>query len=363
MNVSNATGPEEATTQPEHTNGRWLLLSIAFLALVGIAFWIIHYFLVGQYLESTNNAYLQADSVAIAPRISGYITQVMVQDNQQVSAGDTLLEIDKRPYIARLQQAQAEVAARTADIAQAKATLLMQQSSLIQARSQLTAAQASLRFATQEVARYAPLVRSGADSREHQENLQHTLERAQAEYNGMQAQVNTSQEMVHVAQARILQANAALQAAQADVAQAQISVDDAHIVSPISGRVGDKSAQIGQFLAPGMRTMTIVPTQQIYLVANYKETQIDRMHPGQHVDIKIDAFPSGNISGVVESISPGTGSQFALFPPENATGNFVKIVQRVPVRIRLDTDPNFAKKLVPGLSIEATVDTRDTRSK
>lgn len=338
----------------------WPLLLLGLILLLGLCAWLIHYMLVGRFLETTNDAYLQADSVTIAPRVSGYVTRVFVRDNQLVNVGQPLFDMDDRPFAATLRQAQAAVVARQADLAQANASLASQQAALAQAKSQLTAVQASLDFANAQMKRFSPLVATGADSREHQESLKHTLDRARADYVGAQAQVTSSQELVHVAAARIEQAQAALAAANADVDQARIPVEDTHVVSVLAGSIGDKKIQVGQLLSQGMPTMTIVPMNAVYLVANFKETQMERLRPGLPVTMSVDALDDRIFHGVIESISPGTGAQFALFPPENATGNFTKVVQRIPVKIQIEADAAARQLLLPGLSVEATVDTRES---
>ena len=367
MSAIDATPTQESTRQSSRQQGAlgqkktWVLLLLAIVLLVGLCVWLIDYLFVGRFLEKTNDAYLQADVVTIAPRISGYVTRVFVTDNQTIAAGEPLFEIDDRPFTAALHQAQAAVAARGADLAQAKASLESQHAALAQAKSQLSAAQANLDFASGQMKRFAPLVATGADSREHQESLKLSLDRARADYAGAQAYVTSSEQLVHVAAARIQQAQAALLAANADVEQTRISVDDTRVFSVLAGRIGDKKIQVGQLLSAGMPTMTIVPIHSVYLVANFKETQVGKMKPGLPVTITIDALDDRTFHGVIESISPGTGAQFALFPPENATGNFTKVVQRVPVRIRIDADDATRQALLPGLSAEATVDTRDQR--
>lgn len=340
---------------------RWTLTLLGVVILGILITWLVYHLLVGRYLQDTNNAYLQADAVAVAPRINGYVTEVMVQDNQWVKAGEPLLRIDPRTYRATLDQAEAVIAVREADIAAARAGVQGQQSSLLQARSQLAAATASLRFARAEVARFTPLAASGADTHEHVESLRHERERAQAQYDAAKAQIEGAQSQIEASQAQLEQAQAGLKQAQADAAQASVAFEDTELRARIDGRVGNKTVQVGQFVAAGTRTMTIVPVSALYLSANFKETQVGLMRPGQPAEIKVDALPGTTLRGVVESISPGTGSQFALLPPQNATGNFTKVVQRVPVRIRVEAGPEARNVLVPGMSVDVTVDTRSAR--
>ena len=340
---------------------RWTLIILGVVVLIGLLAWLVYHLLVGRYLQDTNNAYLQADAVAVAPRINGYVTEVLVQDNQWVKAGEPLLRIDPRTYRATLDQAEAVIAVREADIAAAQANVQGQGASLQQARTQKTAAAASLAFAKAEVARFAPLAASGADTHEHIESLRHDLQRAQAQFDAAQAQINGAQSQIEASTAQLEQAQAGLKQAQADADQARVAFEDTELTARINGRIGNKTVQVGQFVSAGTRTMTVVPVASLYLSANFKETQVGLMRPGQPAEIKVDALPGTTLRGTVESISPGTGAQFALLPPQNATGNFTKVVQRVPVRIRVDAGEEARKVLVPGMSVEVTVDTRNAR--
>ncbi len=337
---------------------KWTLLLIGLLVAIGLVAWLVYYLTTGRYLQETNNAYLQADAVAVAPRVNGYVTGVFVGDNQTVKAGLPLLQIDERTYRATQQQAQAVVAVRQADIAAAEAGLQAQRATLLQARTQVTAAAASLRFAQGEAKRFAPLAASGADTHEHYESIVHDRDRAQAQYDAAKAQVVAAESQVQGAGAQLDQARAGLQQAQADADQAQVAMEDTRLTARIDGRIGDKTVQVGQFVAAGTRLMSVVPVDALYLSANFKETQVGLMRPGQPARIEVDALSGVELDGVVESIAPGTGSQFALLPPENATGNFTKVVQRIPVRIRLKAGAEARKVLVPGMSATVTVDTR-----
>jgi membrane fusion protein (multidrug efflux system) len=337
---------------------KWTLIVVGIVVVVVLIAWLVYHLLVGRYLQETNDAYLQADSVAVAPRVDGYVTALHVRDHQWVKAGDPLLEIDERSYRADLEQAQAEVATRQADIAAAHAGIRSQQASLAQARTQVDSSSASLRFAESEVRRFEPLAGTGAETHERLENLRQQRDQARAQYESALAEVEGAAGQLESARAQLAQAQAGLKQSQANVDRARISVEDTRLRAPIDGRVGDRTVQVGQFLAAGTRTMSIVPVNALYLEANFKETQVGLMRPGQPAEIEIDALSGVTLHGRVESLAPGTGSQFALLPPENATGNFTKVVQRVPVRIRVLAGAEARKVLVPGLSVVVTVDTR-----
>jgi membrane fusion protein, multidrug efflux system len=340
---------------------RTVLLAVGAVALIAAVVYGVHWWTVGRFIENTDDAYLQADSVTIAPKVSGYVAEVYVSDNQAVTAGQPLVRLDSRQYQAILEQANATIAARRADIERGQAELLQQQANIAQARAQLEGARAAETHAIEEVKRYEPLVATGAETHERLADLQNARNQAAATVAADIAALQSAQRQPATTQAQIDQAKAQLDAADASTRQAQLDMGDTVIRSTLAGRVGDRTVRVGQYAQPGTRLMTIVPVQEIYLVANFKETQIGLMRPGQPATIHVDALSGSDLHGTVESFSPGTGSQFALLPPQNATGNFTKIVQRVPVRIHVNAGEEARKVLVPGLSVTVYVDTRSGR--
>ena len=337
---------------------RALLLSIGAVAVIAAVIYGVRWWTVGRFIESTDDAYLQADSVTIAPKVSGYVSEVYVTDNQAVTAGQPLVRLDRRQYQAILEQANATIAARKADIERGAAELLQQQANIAQARAQLQGARSAETHAIGEVKRYEPLVATGAETNEKLADLVNARNQAAATVAADIAAVEAAQRQPATTQAQIEQARAQLQASEASFRQAQLDTQDTVISSTLAGRVGDRSVRVGQYAQPGTRLMTIVPVQDVYLVANFKETQIGLMRAGQPATIHVDALSGTDLHGTVVSFSPGTGSQFALLPPQNATGNFTKIVQRVPVRIHIDAGQETRAVLVPGLSVTVRVDTR-----
>ncbi|WP_343669356.1 HlyD family secretion protein [Paraburkholderia heleia] len=353
--------PDAAAAPARSGAKRTLLILLGLAALVGAAVWLGHWWVVGRFIESTDDAYLQADSVTIAPKVSGYVTDVYVADNQAVKAGDPLVKLDARQYQVALDQARANVDARTADIEHAQAQIEAQRANVAQAQAQQEVAQVSLRHANDEVARYAPLAATGAETTERLAELRSERDKAQATLAADAAAVTSARSQISALNAQLSQARAQLEAARANAAQSQLDLDNTVVKSALAGRVGDRSVRVGQYVQPGTRMLTVVPVQRTYLTANFKETQIGRMRAGQPVELHVDALPGHTLHGVVDSFSPGTGAQFALLPPENATGNFTKIVQRVPVRIRLETGPQTRSVLLPGMSVTVDVDTRSAR--
>ncbi len=353
--------PGDVVSPDKRGNKRMVLIGLGLGALVAAGVWGGHWWLVGRFIESTDDAYLQADSVTVAPKVSGYVTDVYVADNQAVKAGDPLVKLDARQYQVALDQANATIDARAADIQHADAQLAQQRANIAQAQAQQEVARVSLRHAQDEVARYTPLAATGAETTERLAELKSNRDQAQATLAADSAAVEAQRSQVAALTAQQAQARAQLEAARASAAQSQLDLDNTVVKSALAGRVGDRTVRVGQYVQPGTRMLTVVPVQKTYLTANFKETQIGRMRVGQPVELYVDALPGHTLHGVVDSFSPGTGAQFALLPPENATGNFTKIVQRVPVRIRLDTGPETRGVLLPGMSVTVDVDTRSAR--
>ena len=344
---------------PKRKPGKTLALGALGLgALLGAAIWGAHWWSVGRFIESTNDAYLQADSLSVAAKVAGTVSEVYVSDNQSVSVGQPLVRLDVRPYQAAREKSEAAIRAAEADIARGEAELEQHGASIAQVQAQLEGESANEQYAAAQVKRYAPLAKSGAETQERMAELGNALRQASARRAAQAAALNVARRQLHTQRAAIEQARAQLASAQASTRQSRLDEQDTVVYSTLAGRVGSRSVRVGQYLQPGTRLMTIVPLDEVYLTANFKETQIEHMHPGQSVAVHIDAWPGVEFKGVVESLSPGTGSQFALLPSNNATGNFTKIVQRVPVRIRLNASPETGIEWLPGLSATVDVDTR-----
>jgi len=335
-----------------------LLIGAAVLVLIAGAAYGGRWFLVGRYLESTDNAYLQADNAVVAPKISGYVTTVEVADNQVVAAGQVLARIDDRDYRTDLAQSEADVAQANAELDNIAAQIEQQKARMAQMAAGLAQTGASAEFARQESARFDGLVGSGAVSLKQAQQAQSEQKRATAAVAESRAMQDEAAKQIAVLESAHGKATAALKRAQAGLEQAQLRVSYTVLTAPIAGAVGDRSVRVGQYVQPGSRLLTIVPVQDVYLVANYKETQLRHVCRGEHVSISLDMYPGQDVTGTVDSLAPGTGAQFALLPAENATGNFTKIVQRVPVKILIDRNSLGGVEIRPGLSATATADTR-----
>ena len=340
---------------------RRVLLTLLAVVLVGVAIWLVRYFTYGRYFEATNDAQFRAEAVTIAPRVNGYVARVLVRENQDVRAGDPLVLIEARDYSAQAQQGEAQLARAAAGIEDARAAVAQQQAVIEQASAQLAAARARAAHDAAEVARYAPLVASGAEAAERLAQLRLAAAQSAQALREQEAAFAVQQRRLPGLEAQIRQARATEAGARAQVASAQVNLNATRLVSPIAGRVGNKTVTVGQYVSAGTRLMSVVPLQQLYVIANFKETQLALMRPGQPARIEVDALDGFAITGRVESLAPGTGAQFSILPPQNATGNFTKIVQRVPVRIAITAGPEARRLLVPGLSVTVTVDTRGAR--
>jgi membrane fusion protein, multidrug efflux system len=323
---------------------RGLALAAVALAVVALIVWLIQYLLVGQYFVSTDDAYLAADSSLIAAKVSGYVTDVAVLQDQPVKQGQLLITIDPRDYQNALDGANAA-------IANDEAALTLQQAKIAAAAAALQGDTARAAFAAQDERRYSSLSASGASTRQQADQASTTLAAAQAQLAADNANLQGARAEVGVL-------NAMLAQDQARAAQAQLDLSHTAVVAPFDGIIGNKTVAVGDYLQPGAQVMAVVPLSQVYIIANYKETQITNIRPGQKVSVTVDGFPGLKVTGHVESIYPSSGQEFALLPPDNATGNFTKIVQRVPVKIVLNLTPELIGKLRPGMSVEPEIDTR-----
>jgi membrane fusion protein (multidrug efflux system) len=339
-----------------------LLIGAAALVLIAGAAYGGRWFLVGRFLESTDNAYLQADNAVVAPKVAGYITTVEVGDNQTVAAGQVLARIDDRDYRIDLAQSEADVAQADAEMDNIAAQIEQQKARMAQMTAGLAQSGASAEFARQEATRFGGLIGSGAVSLKQAQQAQSEQKRADAAVAESQAMQDEAHKQIAVLESARSKAAAMLKRAQAGLEQVQLRLSYTTLTAPIAGAVGDRSVRVGQYVQPGSRLLTIVPIQDVYLVANFKETQLRGVYRGERVKISLDMYPGQDVTGTVDSLAPGTGAQFALLPAENATGNFTKIVQRVPVKILIDRDSLGGVEIRPGLSAVATVDTRTAQS-
>jgi membrane fusion protein (multidrug efflux system) len=335
-----------------------LMAGAAVAALAGAGWYGFDYWTVGRYLVSTDDAYVKADNTTVAPKVSGYLHEVLVGDNEHVRAGQVLARIDQRDFNVALDQARADVAAAHAAIVSKQAQLGIQQAVIDAARATVDVDKAAVTFAAQENKRYTDLASTGFGSVQNAQQAQARNAGAEAAIARDTANLASAVKQVDLLKAEIVQANAALARAQALQSQAELNLEYTSIVAPIDGVVGNRSLRIGQFVQAGTQLMSVVPVAGAYVVANFKETQLTDVRKGQRVEIAVDTFPGQIVHGHVDSIAPASGQEFALLPPDNATGNFTKVVQRIPVKIALDLDEGSAVELRPGMSVIPTVETK-----
>lgn len=353
--------PPTGVPSPKAGRAKFILLVIAAIALIGLLFWGFRYFTYSKYMMSTDDAYIQSDSITIAPKISGYVEQVLVSDNQFVKQGQPLVSIDPRDYQAESEQAEAQIAVADASAAGAAAQVDEQAAAIARAQADIAAAKAEANFAAQEVRRYRPLAASGAEAGEKLAQLETQAQQSRARLQAAEAALVAAQKRVPTLQSQAQQARAQGQAARAKLAAVKTNVEATQLRAPASGRIGNKSVRQGQFVQASTRLMTLVPENSLYVTANFKETQVGLMRIGQPVRLEVDALPGIEFMGRIESISPATGAEFSILPPQNATGNFTKIVQRIPVRIAIEASPSTRKLLLSGMSVGVSVDTRTAK--
>ncbi|MBP2234830.1 membrane fusion protein (multidrug efflux system) [Sinorhizobium kostiense] len=304
---------------------------------------------------STDNAYVRGDVTSLAPKVAGYVTAVAVRDNQAVRAGDVLFRIDDRDYRARLAHSVANVEAAQARLTNVDAETDLQHALIRQAEAQRRSAVAELNLATKAYDRRRELIRSNTISQAIVDESDAARSRAEASLSAASATLEGQQQRIAVLAAERQAAVAALAQAEAARALAEIDLDSTVVRAPVDGVIGNRQVRIGRLVVPGASLLDIVPVNNVWIVANFKETQLEHIRPGQRVQITVDGYPNEALAGVVDSIAPGSGSAFSLLPTDNATGNFVRVVQRVPVKIRFASNP-LPGRLVPGLSARVRVD-------
>jgi len=342
----------------KRTLRRILLGSAAAVVVVAAGAFGSYWYKTGRFLESTDDAYVQADYTTIAPKVSGYIADVKVEDNQPVKAGQVLAVIDDRDFRTALDQAKADVASAKADVENIEAQLEEQQSVIQQAQAAIQSDQAGVSFAQQDYTRYHNLTAQKVTSVQDEQRAQTVLQQQNANLQRDRAALTAAKQRVDVLTTAKAKSETQVQRLEAVQAQAELNLSYTTIVAPIDGTVGARSLRTGQYVQAGTQLMAVVPLHAVYVVANFKETQLADVKTGQPVEIEIDGLPGVTVKGKVDSLAPASGLEFALLPPDNATGNFTKIVQRIPVKIALELDGDLLGRLRPGMSAEPVIDTR-----
>ncbi|MCF6101673.1 HlyD family secretion protein [Mesorhizobium muleiense] len=358
-----ATSPPAEAPAKKKRSARSFLLPILALGLLGAGAWYGYdYWADGRFMISTDDAYVQADMAFISPKISGYVDQVKVTENQQVKAGDPLLVVDNGDYKIAVAQAEAQIATLSKTLDRIDAQTEAARASLEQAQAQKTADQAAAANAARVQARAAQLLKTHVGTQAQLDDAQTAFEQANAALVGADAQIAAAEANISVLQAQRAETASTLASLQLARDKAARDLSFTVLRAPYDGVVGNRSVEQGDLISPGQKLAVIVPMDKLYIVANFKETQLARLVPGEKVRISVDAIDGQDFEGTVSSLAPASGAVFSLLPPENATGNFTKVVQRVPVRIDVPADVLKTGKLRAGLSVVVAVDSRTAPS-
>ena len=352
-----------ATAAPVKTRPRFGRKQLALAGLVlaitlGGSEYGRYWWTVGRFIESTDDAYAGGNVTPVAPYVAGFVSQILVTDNQHVRSGQLLIRLDERDFQAALDHAQAIADQRQAALAGLEAKYVLQQQMISKAEADLTAKAARATFAGADAVRYRDLALTTFGTRQNAERASAADEEARSATKSAEAALAAARQQLSVLEAEIAEARASVAQAKADLETARLNLGYTEIRSPIDGYIGNRAAQVGAYVANGAYLLSVIPAQGLWVDANFKEDQLARMRPGQPATVVADVLPGKVFHGHVQSLAPGTGAVFSVIPPENATGNFTKIVQRVPVRIALDDVDARLGELRPGLSTTVSVDMR-----
>jgi membrane fusion protein (multidrug efflux system) len=339
-------------------NRKRVLMGIAALLLAGAAWGGFNYVTAGRFMVSTDDAYVRADATTLAAKVPGYVAALDVANNAYVHAGDVIARIDEGDYRLAVNAARDKVATQRATVDRIGRQIPAQEAMVAQAKAQLVSAQAQATRAQSELERQQKLAGNAFASQQTLEQAQANRDQANAAVQGAQAAVEAASANVDVFKAQQQEAVGTLNELQTAQAKAERDLSFTIIRAPIDGVIGNRSVQTGDYVQPGQRFASLVPLDDVYIDANFKETQLGRLRPGQPVSVSVDALPEHDIEGTVASMSPASGSTFSLLPPDNATGNFTKIVQRIPVRIKVPADVAARRLLRPGMSVVVSVNTK-----
>jgi membrane fusion protein (multidrug efflux system) len=361
MSALVASAPDVSTPIVRKRSMKRILTTAALILVAGGAgLYAKSWWTLGRFIESTDDAYVGGDITIIAPKVAGFVQSVAVEDNQPVHAGDLLLKLDDRDYRAALARADATVAVQRATLANLDAGSRLQQAMIAQAQADVASTDAEAARTRFDFDRYKDLAASKYASEQRFQQADADYKKAGAAGLKTRAAVDAARRQLDVIDTQKGEARATLDQALADRDIARLNLSYTEVRAPIDGVVGNRSAHAGAYATIGAAMISLVPSKGLWVDANFKESQLATMRAGQKVSIVADVLPGETLSGHVVSLAPATGAQFSILPAENATGNFTKIVQRVPVRIHLDGDASDLGRLRPGLSVTASVDRRDT---
>ncbi len=333
---------------------RFLPVFLILLVVIPLIIWGSFWLLERQKYESTDDAYLKANMLLISPKVQGYVTQLLINDNQVVKKGDLLVAIESRDYQAKVLQAEAAIEEALGYKKRLQTMKATQQAHTAAVQARIAAAQARLSPFAKDVQRFTALTARGSAPMQMLDTLKAQSRQAAAEVQEQQAAFVAEQKQLATFDVQMTEVEARLKNAQAQLALAKMDVEYTEVRAPIDGIIGNRGVQLGQLVRPGLTLAQLVENKAIWIEANFKESQLNKIRAGQPVTIKVDAHPDLKLQGTVESISPASGAEFSILPPENATGNFTKIVQRVPVKIVFNKGTDLSL-LRPGFSAEVKV--------
>lgn len=346
--------PEDAAPKKPARSRRLVVSIVLTLICVGVAGGVIYWWLENRYKVETDDAFITSHNVTVSPRVAGHVLRVFVDDNQDVKQGDPLLELDDRDFQQAVHADEAALANAKAQLSQAQAQEVSAKASVAQARADVLAVEASAAQAKSDLDRYHKVQASNpkAVSEQQVDQVESTARTTAAQAESAKEKVGVAEAQVKVSQATMVAAQAQVEKAEADLANAKLQLSYAHVVAAEDGQVTQCTVEVGNYLTQGQAVMALVP-HKVWVVANYKETQLKSIRVGQPVKVHVDAYDI-DLEGKVDSIQAGSGAVFSMLPPENATGNYVKVVQRVPVKIVFESLPD--RRLSPGMSVEPTID-------
>jgi membrane fusion protein (multidrug efflux system) len=360
---ADAPAPVQAAPAPQKKRRNLALPIIGLALLAGAAWYGYDWWTNGRFMVSTDDAYIEGDIATISPKVTGYVAKVNVVANQEVKAGDVLATLDDGDYRNALDQAEAQIATEKLSLSRIDAQIEGARASLAQAQASKAALEAAVRGAEITQKRQAELAAKSVGTAADLDTANIALDQARANLIGGDANIKAAEANIAILEAQRKEAEGSVRSLEISRDKAARDLSFTVLKAPYDGIVGNRSVQEGDLVSPGQRLMALVPIHQLYIDANFKETQIQHLVPGSKVNVHVDAYDDHPIVGTVESISPASGSVFSLLPPENATGNFTKIIQRVPVRIALPQDALATGRLRAGLSVVVDVDTRTAPEK
>ncbi|MGY3215425.1 HlyD family secretion protein [Mucilaginibacter sp. HD30] len=348
---------KQATAQedtPAKKPNKVLPIILGVILLGGIIFGVKEYLYYSKHVD-TDDAQIDADISPVVARVGGYVDSIMFEENTQVTKGQELVKIDDRDYKVKLEQAQVAQTGAAANVGVGESQIFTNTANSAVARAQMESAKARLDKVVKDYERYANLIKDGSITQQQFDQAKSDLEVAQATYRASQDQYKAAQQQVNTTRSELKVTNTGVNQRQADIDYAKLQLSYTRVIAPASGIASKKNVQLGQLVQAGQTLFNIVNANSLFITANFKETQLEQIKNGQKVHVEVDAYPNMEISGTVYNFSPATGAKFSLLPPDNATGNYVKVVQRVPVKIKLTGSKEDLAKLRAGMSVNVSV--------